>query len=91
MKKKEKKDILIEFVKRVDMNKQIQKLRESLFMFRETLKSLEQRQLIREFEYPELIDFRSNGLINYQEQIKYIKSCKELCLQRLRGLNSQKE
>ena len=69
--------------------KQIQKLRESLFMFRETLKSLEQRKLIGDFEYPELIDFRSNGLINYQEQIKQLKLCKMTCLNRLRELNSQ--
>ncbi len=68
------------------MNKQIQKLRESLFMFRETEASLKSKSPINNFEYPELIEFSSNGYINYQEQMKQVKDCKKLCLEKLKKL-----
>ncbi len=38
------------------MKNQIQRLRGSLFMFRETLNSLKLKKQIRDFEYPELIN-----------------------------------
>lgn len=66
--------------------KQTQKLGESLYKFRETLKSLKQGQPINNFEYPELIEFWVDGSINYKEQIRQVEYCKKLCLQRLREL-----
>ena len=57
-------------------------------MFRETLNSLKQKKQIKDFEYPELIEFNSNGYIDYQKQIRQINNCKRLCLERLRELNS---
>ena len=62
---------------------QKQRLRDSLYKFRETLKSLKARAPINQFEFPEKFEFSSNGYINYRERIKEVDYCKRLCLQRL--------
>ena len=54
-------------------NQKLNKIRESLTMFRATLNSLKYKESLDKFEYPQLIEVRLNGSIDYDEQIKLMK------------------